>query len=139
MPITPDIWCLHLITCLLGKGKQDVRGRPSAWCALGTPGTQLICTEFPSLQRRLSVLSALCLPSFSAPLSFSHSDFWENPAKQGFTPLLCNDIALSSSPAHFAVTLHCTSCHRTSCHPSFSLQCTRIAQLQPFTSSLSQP
>lgn len=91
------------------------------------------------LQRRLHILLTLCLPSFPAPLSSSHSDFWETPATGGFTPLLCGYIALSSSAAHFAVTLHCTPCHRTTCHPSSSLQRTRTTQLQLFTSNLSQP
>lgn len=98
-----------------------------------------ICQVNWVLRRRLSVLSTLCMPSFSTPLSCSHSGFWETPATGVFTDVPYDCIALSSSPAHFAVTLHCTPCHKTSCHPSSSLQCTRISQLQPFTSSLYQP
>lgn len=78
----------------------------SVWGALGTPGTQITYRVSQVLQRRLPVLLTLCLPSFSTPLSCSHSDFWETPATGRFTPVFCGYIALSSSPAHFAVTLH---------------------------------
>lgn len=53
-----------------------------------------ICQVNWVLHRRLSVLLTLCMPSFSTPLSCSHSGFWETPATGVFTDVLYGCIAL---------------------------------------------
>lgn len=83
------------------------------------------------LQRRIFVLLTLCLPSFSAPLNCSHR-FLGNPCHRAVSTcplwLYCSFLLSCTLCCHLASY----SLSKTSCHPSSSLQCTRIPQLQPF-------